>query len=61
MGADARRTVLVVSERPHPWALLRDWLDPELVSVAWLRPGQAAAGLAPWLVAGDGDEAPAGV
>ena len=35
MGADARRTLLVVSERPHPWALLRDWLDPELVSVAW--------------------------
>jgi hypothetical protein len=61
MGADARRTLLVVSERPHPWVHLRDWLDPELVSVAWLRPGQAAAWLVPWLVAGDGAAAPAGV
>jgi hypothetical protein len=61
MGADARRTLLVVSERPHPWVLLRDWLDPELVTVAWLGPGRAAAGVAPWLVAGDGAAAPTGV
>src|SRR2546430_7730086 len=61
MGGDARRTLLVVSERPHPWVLLRDWLDPELVNVAWLRPRQPVAGLVPWLVAGEGAAAPAGV
>lgn len=50
----------MVSERPHPWALLRDRLDPELVRVAWARPAQAPAALAtspaPWMLAGTGSE-----
>ena len=57
----AVRTVLVLSERPHPWAFLRDSLDPELVSVEWARPGQLAAhvaGAVPWSVAGTGTQPP---
>ncbi len=53
----ALRTVLVLSERPHPWALLRDRLDPDLVRVAWACPADAATSLvreAPWAVAGTG-------
>ena len=48
------RTLLVVSERPHPWAFLRDRLDPDLVTVSWARPGEAARTAAPWLLAGTG-------
>ena len=53
------RTLLVVSERPHPWAFLRDRLDPELVTVAWARPGGAGDLPAPWMLAGAGDDASA--
>ena len=56
----ALRTVLVLSDRPHPWAFLRDRLDPELVSVAWSRPTACAALLAetvPWAIAGTGTRA----
>jgi len=56
----ALRTVLVLSERPHPWAFLRDRLDPELVSVAWACPTACAALLterAPWAIAGTGTRA----
>jgi len=55
----ALRTVLVLSERPDPWAFLRDRLDPELVSVAWAQPNDCAAVLAqalPWTIAGSGTQ-----
>jgi hypothetical protein len=51
------RTLLVVSDRPHPWAFLRDRLPPDLVTVAWARPRDAGAAAAlgpPWMLAGDG-------
>ena len=57
----AVRTLLVLSERPHPWAFLRDSLDPELVSVEWARPGELGAHVAaavPWSVAGTGTRPP---
>src|SRR5262249_52511508 len=57
----AVRTVLVLSERPHPWAFLRDSLNPELVSVEWARPSQLGAHVAlgvPWSVAGTGTRPP---
>jgi hypothetical protein len=59
MRPDALRTLLVLAERPHPWAFLRDRLDPELVSVAWARPAEAGPAIAgampaPWLLAGTG-------
>jgi hypothetical protein len=55
---DPTRTLVVVSERPHPWALLRDRLDPELVQVAWAPPDRLATVLTRhlagvWTVAGD--------
>src|SRR5262249_38738398 len=53
----AIRTVLVLSERPHPWAFIRDSLDPELVSVEWARPSVSdphAAWPLPWSVADPG-------
>src|SRR2546426_10573094 len=57
MRGDPARTALVISELPHPWALLRDRLGGELVSVAWARPSQVAKAVAamdpgPWVVAG---------
>ena len=55
----ALRTVLVVSERPHPWAFIRDRLDPALATVAWARPAGVSAALTratPWAVAGAGAE-----
>lgn len=57
MRQAAIRTLLVVSERPHPWAFLRDRLDPDLVTVAWARPAEAAGRPAPWMLAGTGEEA----
>jgi hypothetical protein len=59
MRQAALRTLLVVSERPHPWAFLRDRLDPELVTVAWARPADAGGLGAPWMVAGAGHDAAA--
>ncbi|HSR23891.1 MAG TPA: hypothetical protein VLW53_10100, partial [Candidatus Eisenbacteria bacterium] len=56
----ALRTLLVVSERPHPWAFLRDRLDPELVTVAWARPAGAGALGVPWMVIGAGGDGSAG-
>ena len=58
------RTVLVISEQPHPWALLRDRLGGELASVAWARPSQVAKAVAavdpgPWVVAGGEPSLPA--
>jgi hypothetical protein len=61
MRQAAVRTLLVVSERPHPWAFLRDRLDPDLVSVAWARPAEAGACAAPWMLAGTGLDAPDGL
>jgi hypothetical protein len=61
MRQAALRTLLVVSERPHPWAFLRDRLDPDLVTVAWARPVAGAPGAAPWMLAGDASEAPSGL
>src|SRR5260370_29187030 len=57
MRQAAMRTLLVVSERPHPWAFLRDRLDPDLVTVSWARPGEAAGWSAPWMLAGTGPDA----
>jgi hypothetical protein len=57
MRQAALRTLLVVSERPHPWAFLRDRLDPGLVTVAWARPAEAGGAAAPWMLAGTGDGA----
>jgi hypothetical protein len=54
MRQAALRTLLVVSERPHPWAFLRDRLDPDLVTVSWARPGDSASRLVPWMLAGTG-------
>ena len=61
---DPRRTLLVVSERPHAWAYLRDRLEGRRVSVAWApadRLATALAGLstAPWVLAGDVPSLPA--
>jgi hypothetical protein len=53
---DPTRTVLVVAERPHAWALLRDRLDPALARVAWSLPSALPTALAdglPWALAGD--------
>jgi hypothetical protein len=53
---DPTRTVLVVAERPHAWALLRDRLDPALARVAWSLPIAVPTALAdgpPWALAGD--------
>ena len=50
------RTVLVISRRPHAWALLRDRLDPTLVSVDWRDPDalqSLGACSPPWALAGD--------
>lgn len=56
------RTLLVVSATPHPWAMLRDRLDPELVAVAWAPPDAAPAPSGPpWLIAGSGAELPRGL
>src|SRR5215472_18836230 len=55
----ALRTVLVLSERPHPWAFLRDRLDPELISVEWARPAEVGAhncAVVPWAIAGTGTQ-----
>jgi len=57
MRQAALRTLLVVSERPHPWAFLRDRLDPDLVTVAWARPADAGRAGAPWMLAGAGEDA----
>jgi hypothetical protein len=53
MRRDGLRTLLVVSDRPHPWAFLRDRLPPDLVRVAWTRP-DGTPEPAPWMVAGTG-------
>jgi hypothetical protein len=52
---DPTRTVLVMSQRPHAWALLRDRLDPSLVEVAWKAPtaGPTPPDAPPWALAGD--------
>jgi len=60
MRQAALRTLLVVSERPHPWAFLRDRLDPDLVTVSWARPAEARHTSAPWMLAGAGAD-PAGL
>lgn len=54
---DPTRTLLVISQQPHPWAFLRDRVEGELVSVVWAQPSQVAGAVArldpgPWLVAG---------
>jgi len=54
MRQAALRTLLVVSERPHPWAFLRDRLDPDLVTVSWARPAEAGSVATPWMLAGSG-------
>jgi hypothetical protein len=54
MRQAALRTLLVVSERPHPWAFLRDRLDPALVTVSWARPAETERSGAPWMLAGCG-------
>jgi hypothetical protein len=56
MRQAALRTLLVVSERPHPWAYLRDRLDADLVTVSWARPAEAGRQGAPWMVAGAGTD-----
>lgn len=61
MRRDSLRTLLVVSDRPHPWAFLRDRLPADLVTVAWTRPAEAGAAIAelgrpPWMLAGTGQE-----
>jgi hypothetical protein len=57
MRQAALRTLLVVSDRPHPWAFLRDRLDPDLVTVSWARPAEAGHASAPWMLAGAGAHA----
>jgi hypothetical protein len=60
MAGDPTRTLLVVSVRPHPWAMLRDLLDPAMVRVAWQRPGDSRSLGTPWAVAGEGRLVPGG-
>lgn len=60
---DPTRTVLVIADQPHSWAMLRDRLDPELAHVAWARPDEAAGVIAaldpgPWVVAGGPSQLP---
>jgi hypothetical protein len=52
---DPSRTVVVISPRPHAWALLRDLLDPALVSVDWRAPAalEPLRASPPWALAGD--------
>jgi len=57
MRQAALRTLLVVSERPHPWAFLRDRLDPDLITVSWARPAEAERLGTPWMLAGSGAHA----
>ena len=61
MRGDPIRTLVVVAPRPHPWAMLRDRLDPELVAVSWARPEGPAGAPAPWMIAGTGADLPAGL
>lgn len=66
MRRDALRTLLVLSERPHPWAFLRDRLDPGLIRVAWARPADSGPAIvealpALWMLAGTGTGRPAGL
>jgi hypothetical protein len=60
---DPTRTVLVVTQRPHAWALLRDRLDPALLYVSWTLPATLEASTRaalPWALAGDVAALPAG-
>jgi hypothetical protein len=61
MGKEGLRSLLVVSARPHPWAYLRDRLRPDLICVAWVRPGLAGPFPAPWAAAGDSFHWPSGI
>lgn len=55
MDGDPTRTLLLVSTRPHPWASLRDRIDPRLLQVTWVRPDQVdARAPTPWALAGEG-------
>jgi hypothetical protein len=54
MAGDPARTLLVLSQRPHPWAALRDRLDAAMVRVTWLRPGAPRPPAPPWAIAGEG-------
>src|SRR5258707_1276557 len=60
MSGDPTRTLLVVSDRPHPWAMLRDQLDPAMVRVTWHRPDDPGSLGTPWAVAGEGRLVPGG-
>jgi hypothetical protein len=53
MKDDPARALVVVSERPHPWGLLRDWLDSSMVEVSWCQPDEPIRAV-PWAVAGEG-------
>lgn len=58
MASDPTRTLLLLSPRPHPWASLRDRLDPRMLRVTWARPDQVNAGTRkPWALAGEGEVA----
>jgi hypothetical protein len=60
---DPTRTVLVVTRRPHAWALLRDRLDPALLYVAWTLPASlesAVRAALPWALVGDVPTLPEG-
>jgi hypothetical protein len=58
VSSDPARTLLVTTDRPHPWALLRDLLDPAMVRVSWLRPTDDFSQLVPWALAGEGTTLP---
>ncbi len=48
---------MVLADRPHPWALLRDRLEGELLRVAWAPPCTALP-VHPWVLAGTGTVPP---
>lgn len=55
---DPRRTLLVVSERPQPWAYLRDHLESQALNVGWATQERLTTSLdalagAPWVLAGE--------
>jgi hypothetical protein len=51
---DPARTLVVSTSRPHPWAVLRDRLDPDMVRVAWLPAAPPPPGSHFWGLVGEG-------
>ncbi|MGH7883830.1 MAG: hypothetical protein ACREN8_13180 [Candidatus Dormibacteraceae bacterium] len=55
MPENPARTLLLLSPRPHPWALLRDRLDPQLLQINWAQPEAPLPSAPPFAVIGEGE------